>query len=123
MPAFESFDAVREGKAHLLHAAPSYWTNKRPSIPFPGAVPGGQELWDELYGEFDLKPLVAGNTGTQMGGWFKKEINSLSYFQGLKMWIPGLGAEVINRLSDTAVNLPSGEIMPALQSRVSDATD
>ena len=84
---------------------------------------GGQELWDELYGEFGLKALIAGNTGTQMGGWFQKEINALSDFLGLKMRIPGLGAEVINRLGGTAVNLPGGEIVPALQSRVIDATE
>ena len=138
VPAFESFDAVREGKAQMFHAAPSYWTNKHPSIPFFGAVPGGlvpqehnawvyhgggQELWDELYGEFGLKAFMAGNTGTQMGGWFQKEINALSDFQGLKMRIPGLGAEVINRLGATAVNMPGGEIMPALQSGVIDATE
>ena len=131
VPAFESFDAVREGKVQMFHAAPSYWTNKHPSIPFFGAVPGGlvaqehnawlyhgggQELWDELYSDFGLKAFVAGNTGTQMGGWFQKEIHTLSDFRGLKMRIPGLGAEVINRLGGTAVNLPGGEIMPALQS-------
>ena len=84
---------------------------------------GGQELWDELYGEFGLKASMAGNTGTQMGGWFQKEINALSDLQGLKMRIPGPGAEVINRPGGTAVNLPGGEIMPALQSRVIDATE
>ena len=84
---------------------------------------GGQELWDELYAEFGLKAFLAGNSGTQMGGWFQKEINSIEDFQGLKMRIPGLGAEVINRLGATAVNLPGGEIMPALQSGVIDATE
>ena len=58
-----------------------------------------------------------------MGGWFQKEINSLSDFQDLKMRIPGLGTEVINRLGGTAANLPGGEIMPALQSPVIDATE
>ena len=138
VPAFESFDAVREGKVHMGHAAPNYWINKHPSAPFFGAVPGGlvaqehnawvyhgggQELWDELYGEFGLKAFLAGNTGTQMGGWFQKDINAIEDFQGLKMRIPGLGAEVINRLGGTAVNLPGGEIMPALQSGVIDAAE
>jgi TRAP-type mannitol/chloroaromatic compound transport system substrate-binding protein len=58
-----------------------------------------------------------------MGGWFQKEINALSDFQGLKMRIPGLGAEIINRLGGTAVNLPASEIMPALRSRVIDAAE
>lgn len=138
VPAFESFDAVREGKVHLSHSAPNYWISKHRSAPFFASVPGGlvaqeqnawiyhgggQELWDELYAEFGLKAFLAGNTGTQMGGWFQKEINSVDDFQGLKMRIPGLGAEVINRLGGTAVNLPGGEIMPALQSGVIDATE
>lgn len=138
VPAFESFDAVREGRAHMSHNAPYYWINKHRSTPFFAAVPGGltaqehnawvywgggQELWDELYAEFGLKSVLAGNSGTQMGGWFQKEINSVEDFQGLKMRIPGLGAEVINRLGATAVNLPGGEIMPALQAGVIDATE
>ncbi|MXX22220.1 MAG: TRAP transporter substrate-binding protein, partial [Rhodospirillales bacterium] len=137
VPPFENFDAVREGKAQMSHAAAYYWINKHRSTPFYAAVPGGlvaqehnawvyhgggQELWDELYAEFGLKAFLAGNSGTQMGGWFQKEINSIEDFQGLKMRIPGLGAEVINRLGATAVNLPGGEIMPALQSGVIDAT-
>ncbi len=138
VPPFENFDAVREGKAQMSHAAAYYWINKHRSTPFYAAVPGGlvaqehnawvyhgggQELWDELYAEFGLKAFLAGNSGTQMGGWFQKEINSIEDFQGLKMRIPGLGAEVINRLGATAVNLPGGEIMPALQSGVIDATE
>ncbi len=138
VPPYESFDAVREGKAQMAHAAPYYWINKHRSTPFYAAVPGGlvaqehnawvyhgggQELWDKLYAEFGLKAFLAGNSGTQMGGWFQKDINSIEDFQGLKMRIPGLGAEVINRLGGTAVNLPGGEIMPALQSGVIDATE
>jgi TRAP-type mannitol/chloroaromatic compound transport system substrate-binding protein len=115
-----------------------YWINKNKSTPFFAAVPGGltaqehnawihygggQALWDELYGEFDVKGFLGGNTGVQMGGWFNKEIKSLNDFKGLKMRMPGLGAEVINRMGATAVSLPGGEIMPALQSGAIDATE
>ncbi len=138
VPAFEAFDAVRDGIAEMTHDAAYYWVAKHKSMPFFCTVPGGltqqehmgwiyhgggQALWDELYAEFGLKAFLAGGTGVQMGGWFQKEINSLDDLQGLKMRIPGLGAEVINRLGGTAVNMPGGEIMPALQSGVIDATE
>ena len=138
VPAFEVFDAVREGTAQCGHAAPYYWIAKHRSIPFFCTVPGGmtasekaawiiygggQDLWDEVYAEFGVKSFLAGNTGVQMGGWFQKEINSLEDFKGLKMRMPGLGAEVINRMGGTAVNMPAGEIMPALQSGVIDAAE
>ncbi len=138
VPALECFDAVRENKAQMFHGSSYYWINKNKSMPFFGAVPGGftaqehnawvnygggQELWDKLYAQFGLKPFMGGNTGTQMGGWFKNKINSISDFKGLKMRIPGLAAEVLNRMGGTAVNIPGGEIMTALQSGTIDATE
>ncbi|MBL26230.1 MAG: ABC transporter substrate-binding protein [Rhodospirillaceae bacterium] len=138
VPAYEVFDAVREGKAECGHDAPLYWVNKHKSTPFFCSVPGGltaqeqnawlfhgggQELWDELYAEFGLRAWPAGNTGSQMGGWFQNEISSVADFNGLTMRISGLGAEVVNRLGATTVNLPGGEIMPALQTGVVDAAE
>ena len=138
VPAFEAFDAVREGKAQMTHDAAYYWVAKHKSAAFFCTVPGGltvqehnawvyygggQELWDELYEPFGMRACLAGGSGVQMGGWFQKEIKSLDDFKGLKMRIPGFGAEVINRMGGTAVNLPGGEIMPALQSGVIDATE
>jgi len=138
VPAFEAFDAVRDGIAEMTHDASYYWVAKHKSMPFFCTVPGGltaqehmgwiyhgggQKLWDELCAEFGMKAFLAGGSGVQMGGWFQKEITGLGDFKGLKMRIPGLGAEVVNRLGATAVNLPGGEIMPALQSGVIDATE
>jgi TRAP-type mannitol/chloroaromatic compound transport system substrate-binding protein len=138
VPAFEAFDAVREGTADCSHDAAYYWVAKNKSIPFFCAVPGGlsvrehnawilygggQALWDELYAPFGVRGFLSGNTGTQMGGWYQKEINSLEDFSGLKIRIPGLAAEVLNRLGATTVNMPGGEIMPALQSGVIDAAE
>ncbi len=138
VPAFEMFDAVRDGIAQCGHDAPYYWVAKHKSTPFFCTVPGGltpveqmgwiqhgggQELWDELYGRFGLRAWIGGNAGMQFMGWFKNEINSLADLQGLKIRMAGLHAEVFNRMGATAVNLPGGEIMPALQSGVIDAAE
>ena len=138
VPAFESFDAVSSGTADCLHAAAYYWQGKNKAFNFFTAVPlgftanelnawvyhgGGQELWDELAAGFNLKGLLAGNTGVQMGGWFNKEINSLEDMKGLTMRMPGLGGEVLRRIGASAVALPGGEIFPALQSGAIDATE
>ncbi|WP_068313246.1 TRAP transporter substrate-binding protein [Polycladidibacter hongkongensis] len=138
VPPFESFDAVSSGTADMYHAAEYYWQGKHKAFNFFTAVPmgltaneldawinigEGQALWDELAAKFNIKPLMAGNTGLQMGGWFNKEINSLEDLKGLKMRMPGLGGEVLRRLGATAVALPGGEIFPALQSGAIDATE
>jgi TRAP-type mannitol/chloroaromatic compound transport system substrate-binding protein len=138
VPAFESFDAVQTGTAELMHATPYYWQGKAKAVNFFTTVPygmttaelaawmkygGGQKLWDELYEGFGLKGFHGGSTGVQMGGWYNKEIKSLQDLQGLKIRLPGLGGEMMRRLGATVVNLPAGEIFPALQSGAIDATD
>ncbi|MGJ8669120.1 MAG: TRAP transporter substrate-binding protein [Oceanococcus sp.] len=138
VPALEVFDAVSGGAAQMGHGAAYYWKGKAPSSPFFTGVPfgltaqemngwlyfgGGMELWQELYSGFNLVPFAAGNTGTQMGGWFRKEINSLADLKGLKMRMPGLGGEVMAKAGVTTVNIPGGELFTALQSGVIDATE
>jgi TRAP-type mannitol/chloroaromatic compound transport system substrate-binding protein len=138
VPAFEVFDYVREGNAECGHDAPYYWIAKHSATPFFCSVPGGltpaehmawiytgggQELWDELYAPFGLRAFLAGTGGPNMGGWFRKEINSVDDLKGLKMRIPGLGAEMLNRLGVTTVNLAGGEILPALQTGALDASE
>ena len=138
VPPFEVFDAVSRGTAEMGHGASYYWKGKAPAAPFFSAVPfgmnaqemngwlyygGGMELWRELYGQFNLVPFPAGNSGVQMAGWFRREINSLADLQGLKMRIPGLGGEVMARVGVTPVNLPGAEIFTALQSGAIDATE
>ncbi len=138
VPAFESFDAVSQGTAEMGHGASYYWKGKVPEAQFFSAVPfglnamemagwihhgGAQELWDNLYADFSLKPFTCGNTGVQMGGWFNKEINSLADYKGLKMRMPGLGGEVLRQAGATVVSLPGGEIFQALQSGTIDATE
>ena len=138
VPAFEAFDAVRDGTAEMAHDPPYYWIAKHPATPFFCSVPGGltaqehaawiyfgggQALWDELYADFGLRAFLAGSGGCNVGGWFQKEINSLADLQGLRMRIPGLGGEVLNRLGVTTINLPGAEILPALQTGAIDAAE
>ena len=136
--ATECFDATSTGAADMYHAAEYYWQGKSKGFSFFTAVPmgmtaaeimgwidhgGGQELWDNLSAQFNIKAFQAGNTGHQTGGWFKREINSLEDFKGLKMRMPGLGGDVIRRLGGAAVRLSGGEIYQALQSGNIDATE
>ena len=138
VPPFESFDAVSTGAADMYHGAEYYWQGKHKAYNFFTAVPfgftaneidawinfgGGQELWDELGGDFNVKGLPCGNTGVQMGGWFNKEINSLEDYKGLKIRMPGLGGEVLRQIGASAISLPGGEIFPSLQSGAIDATE
>ncbi|MBO6782319.1 MAG: TRAP transporter substrate-binding protein [Alphaproteobacteria bacterium] len=136
--AFDSFDEVASGNAQGYHAAEYYWKGKHPGWAYFTAVPfgltytemnawirfgGGQELWDELAAEFDLKGLMCGNTGVQMGGWFNKEINTADDLKGLKMRIPGLGGDVMAKLGASPVSLPGGQIYENLVSGAIDATE
>ena len=81
------------------------------------------ELWEEAYEPFNLVPLAGGNSGVQMAGWFKKEINSLDDLKGLKMRIPGLAGEVFTRAGAETVTLPGNEIFLSLQQGVVDAAE
>ena len=138
VPAFESFDAVSDGAADLYHGAEYYWVGKSPAFAYFTAVPfgmtapeimawtefgGGQELWDELSGQFNIKPFAAGNTGHQLAGWYKREINSLEDIRGMRIRMPGLGGEVMRRIGASAVAMPGGEIYQALQSGAIDGTE
>jgi TRAP-type mannitol/chloroaromatic compound transport system substrate-binding protein len=131
-------DAVSSGTLDMGHGAPYYWKGKVPATQFIASIPfgfnvmeqnawiqfgGGQELADKVYKELGCKFFASGNTGVQMGGWFNKEINSLEDYKGLKMRIPGLGGEVVKAAGGNVVNLPGGEIPPALQSGAIDATE
>ena len=138
VPALGCFDAVSDGTAELGHDASYYHLGKSPGCAFFCTVPfgmlphemnawmywgDGQALWDELYAGFNLKAMPAGNTGTQMAGWFRKPIKSVADLKGLKMRIPGQGGIVMGKLGVTNVLLPGGEIFTNLQSGNIDATE
>lgn len=138
VPALEVFDAVRSGAAELGSGAAYYWAGKIPSAQFFGSVPfgmnaqqltswivsgGGMQLWEELYRDFNLIPMLGGNTGVQMGGWFNREINSIADLKGLKMRIPGLGGKVLEKAGGAPVLLAGGELYTGLERGIIDATE
>ena len=83
----------------------------------------GGTLWEELYQPLGVKPLLASNTGINMGGWFKTEINSLDDLKGLQYRMPGLGGKVIRRLGGVPVTVPPPEILTSLKTGVVDAVE
>ena len=136
--AFGVFDAVSSGSHQMGHSGSYFWKGKVPAAQFFTAVPfgltadeinawihrgDGLELWREVYEPFNLYPIPAGNTGTQMFGWFNKEIKSIEDIKGLKMRIPGLGGEVFKRAGGIPITLPAGELFTSLQTGVIDATE
>jgi len=138
VPALEAFDAVSSGTADMGSGASYYWAGKSAAAQFFAAVPFGMnaqqvtswmlcdegyDLWREVYAKFNLVPLLGGNTGVQMGGWFNKEINSVDDLKGLKMRIPGLAGKVLERAGGAAVLVAGGEIYTSLERGVIDATE
>ena len=138
VPALQVFDSCSAAQIDAFHSGVYYWKGKNPAFSIFGGMPlgltseemitwlkfgGGYELWREMYGKFNLYPLIGGTTGPQMGGWFKKEIHSLADLKGLKMRIPGLGGEVMKKLGVNPVLLPAGEIYTALERGTIDATE
>jgi len=138
VPAFESMEAVSRGTVDLCHSSPYYWVGKQKALNYFTGVPfgftaqemaawisfgGGQALWEEVYASFGVQPFYAGSSGTQAGGWFRKEVNTPDDFRGLKFRIAGLGGEVLRRMGATTVMVPPGEIGPALLSGAVDGAD
>ncbi|HEX8374535.1 MAG TPA: TRAP transporter substrate-binding protein, partial [Geminicoccaceae bacterium] len=138
VPGLQVFDAVNAGVAEMGHTASIYWTGKTRAAAYFTTVPwgltpiehiawiehgGGQALWDELYAPFNLKPLMAGSSGMQMGGWFRREIKTLADLRGLKVRAVGLSADIFQRLGAIGVVLPAGEIFPALQNGTVDGVE
>jgi TRAP-type mannitol/chloroaromatic compound transport system substrate-binding protein len=138
VPPLEVFSTVSQGTAEIAHTAPLFWAGKVAAAPLFTAGPygltplehttwitkgGGQELWDELYRPFGIRPFMASNTGYQMGGWYKQEIKSVADLKGLKIRMPGLGGLVIQKLGAVPVGLAPGEIFISLQTGVIDATE
>jgi len=115
-----------------------YWAKKIPALQWFTSVPfglkaqdmntwyyeaGGRELWEEVYADYDLLPMLGANTGVQMGGWFNRVIRQPSDFSGLRMRIPGLGGKVVARLGAKVALLPAGDIIGALKRNEIDAAE
>jgi len=130
VPPLQTFDAVSQGTVEMGHAAAFYWAGTVPAAQFFSAVPfglnaqgmnawfysgGGLDLWREVYAPYNLVPFPVGNTGVQMGGWFRKKINSLADLKGLKMRIPGIGGKVMAKAGVNPVLMAGGELYTALE--------
>ena len=138
VPPLGVFDAVSDGTVECGSGASYYWAGKVPAAQWFAAVPfgfnaqginawfyggGGLQLWEETYAPFNVVPRPQGNTGVQMGGWFRKEMKTIDDYKGLKMRIPGLGGKVVAKAGGTVVLLPGGEIFTSLERGVIDATE
>jgi TRAP-type mannitol/chloroaromatic compound transport system substrate-binding protein len=120
-PPLETIEAVRNGTVEMGHGVPAYWARKVPAMVFLTLLPfgltaqeqnawfefgGGQELADKIYAELGCKFFLCGNTGAQMGGWFKNEINSIDDLKGIKMRIGGYGGAIMKSVGVELVRLP-----------------
>ena len=138
MPAFGVVDAVQQGTIEAAHTAPYYFFNKNETFAIGGAIPfglnsrqmsawtfqgNGLKLMREFYANYNMTSFPCGNTGAQMGGWFRKEIRSLADMKGLKFRVGGFAGKVIERLGAMPINLPGGEIYQALEKGTIDAAE
>lgn len=138
VPGLEVMDSVQQGTVQAAQTASYYFVGKSPALALDTCLPfgltarqqgawlnhaGGLELIRSVYADFNILSFPAGNTGVQMGGWFKREVNTVADLQGLKMRIPGGGGEVLNRLGGTVQVLAGGDIYPALERGAIDAAE
>ena len=126
VPALEIMDTVSAGSAEMGHGAPYFWKGKVAAAQFLAGMPfgmttqemnawyrygGGQDLADEVYAQMNCKFLMGGNTGVQTGGWYNAEINTMRDFDGLKISVPGLGAEVLKAAGAKIILMPGAEAL------------
>jgi TRAP-type mannitol/chloroaromatic compound transport system substrate-binding protein len=139
MPPFSVVDGVQDGGVEMAHTAPYYFYGKNPAFALGSAIPfglnarqmnawmkhgNGRKLMNEFYANYNMVSLGGGNTGTQMGGWFRKEIKGVEDFKGLKMRLGGgLVGEVMQRLGAVPQSIPGGEIYQALEKGTIDAAE
>ena len=138
VPGLQVLDAVGNGTVECGHSAGYYYVGKNLALAFDTTVPfgltsrqqnawmyagGGIEAMRALYAKYNVLQFPGGNTGTQMGGWFKREIKSLADLKGLKMRIPGIGGKIMAKLGVVPQTIPGGDIYPALERGALDATE
>ncbi len=137
VPTAKCFDAVSEGSADIAHGVAYFW-GKPEVFNFFATIPfglnaletmswitcgGGQELWDELYGSYNVKPFLAGSPGAQMGGWFNKEIQTIEDFKGIRMRIPGIGGKILARAGGIPRDIAPAKIYEAMKTGELDAAE
>jgi len=137
-PPFETFDAVRYGAVEAGWSTPGYWAGKEPalqlfaSVPFGPSAPeylgwydfgGGKALFEEIYHKHNIHSIICGMTPPEAAGWYKKEINKIEDFKGLKIRFFGLGAKVLEEIGAAPQLIAGGEIYQALELGTIDATE
>jgi TRAP-type mannitol/chloroaromatic compound transport system substrate-binding protein len=138
VPGLQVMDAVQAGTVEMGHTPAYYYFGKDPTFCFDCAVPfgltsrqqtawmdqgGGRELMREFYKGYGIINFMAGNTGTQMGGWFRKEIKTLNDMKGLKMRIAGFAGRVMERMGVVPQQIPAGDVYAALEKGTIDAAE
>ena len=138
MPAFGVVDGVQGATVEMAHTAPYYFFGKDPTFALGCAIPfglnsrqttawmyegNGLKLMREFYAKYNIVNLPGGNTGAQMGGFFRKEIKTLADMKGLKMRIGGFGGKVLERIGGVPQNIPGGDIYQALEKGTIDAAE
>jgi TRAP-type mannitol/chloroaromatic compound transport system substrate-binding protein len=138
MPAFGVVDGVQQGTVEAAHTAPYYFFGKNECFALGCAIPfglnsrqmtawmyegNGLKLMREFYAKYSIVNFPGGNTGSQMGGWYRKEIKSVADIKGLKMRIGGFAGRIIERMGAVPQNIPGGEIYAALEKGTIDAAE
>jgi len=133
-----AFENIKNKKTHIIIGHSTYWKGLRPAASFFASIPfgmsrseflswinfgGGRKYWEELYQPLDLFPILAGDTGMQMGGWFPKKMNKTEDFNGMKMRIEGLGGPVLEKLGLNVVNAPASKLLSMMDSGDLDACE
>ena len=130
VPGLQVVDAVQNGTVQCGHTAPYYFVGKDPTFAFGTAVPfglnarqinawwyagGGEALMNEFYKDFSMRAFLCGNTGAQMGGWYRKEIKSVADLKGLKLRTAGMAGEVLAKLGVVPQQIAAGDVYSALE--------
>jgi TRAP-type mannitol/chloroaromatic compound transport system substrate-binding protein len=138
VPPLQVLDAVHSGNIECGHTAPYYYTGKDPAFAFGSNIPfglnarqqnawwyegGGREAMSGLFKDYGMVEFNAGNTGAQMGGWYRKEIKTVADLQGLKIRIAGIAGEVLARVGAVPQQLAGSEIYQALERGTIDAAE
>ena len=138
VPGLQALDAVQNGTVECCHTAPYYYFGKDPTFAFGSAVPfgmnarqqnawmyegGGKQLMAEFYKNYNIVSFPAGNTGAQMGGFFRKEIKTVADLKGLKMRIAGLAGVVMSKLGVVPQQIAGGDLYPSLEKGTIDAAE
>ena len=138
VPGLQVLDAVQSATVEMGHTASYYYFGKDPTFTFGSSVPfgpdmrlnqawyligGGKEILNEFYKSYNVLSLLAGNTGCQMGGWFRKEVNTVDDLQGLKFRIGGFAGKVLQKLGAVPQQLAGGDIYPALEKATIDGAE